>query len=318
MSVSRIQRYIRSARRYLTSADYRAYRKIVRSLPLKSPIFLPSDKLPLDQAVRGLERVKAIYAQRLDAVYRPRLAALKERYANAPRCFVIGNGPSLNQMDLSLLKDEITFGVNGFFLKARELEWTPTFYVVEDHLVAEDRAEEIEAFKGPTKLFPASLAYCLEEGEDTIFFDHRPRLRYPDAFDFSTDAGATTYAGCTVTFTCLQLAFYMGFREIYLIGVDADYVIPSDTVANVKDGVGVLDMDSEDPNHFDPSYFGRGYRWHDPQVAKMIAAYEEANRTVAGTRTRILNAGIGGKLEVFPRVDYYSLFDHTQRGHPGS
>jgi hypothetical protein len=249
-----------------------------------------------------------MYQHQLDATYRPRLAALRARFQGTQRCFVIGNGPSLNQMDLAPLKDEVTFTVNGFFLKARDLDWTPTFYVVEDHLVAEDRAAEIGTFRGPTKLFPANLAYCLDAANDTIFFDHRPRERYPDAFDFSTDAAAMTYAGCTVTFTCLQLAYYLGFREIILIGVDADYSIPLDAVTTSDYGVDVLDMSSDDPNHFDPNYFGKGYRWHDPQVDKMLAAYAEAQRAIEGTGVQILNAGVGGKLEVFPRVDYSSLF----------
>ena len=33
-------------------------------------------------------------------------------------------------------------------------------------------------------------------------------------------------------------------------------------------------MPSDDPNHFHPDYFGKGFRWHDPQVNKMIEAYQ--------------------------------------------
>ena len=202
----------------------------------------------------------------------------------------------------------MTFAVNGFFLKASELSWTPTYYVVEDHLVAEDRLEWINKFKGPTKLFPVYLGYCFEESDDTIFYNHRPRVSYPDGFDFSTDAAKITYTGCTVTFSCLQLAHYMGFEEIYLIGVDASYEIPDDVNDSDDYNVGVLDMKSDDPNHFHPDYFGKGFRWHDPQVHKMIEAYEEARKVTNKTATRIYNATVGGKLEVFPRVDFDGLF----------
>lgn len=290
----------------------RHYEALVKSLPTRSPIFLPTEKVPLPERVAGLERVKAIYDDRLDRLYRPRLRALREQFKGKDRCFIIGNGPSLNQTDLSMLEGEVTFAVNGFFLKTPDLNWTPTFYVVEDHLVAEDRQTWINKFKGPTKLYPVYLAYCLDEGDDTIFFNHRPRVSYPHGFDFSTDAAEITYAGCTVTYTCMQLAFYLGFREIYLIGVDASYAIPTDADQGGKYGVGILDMKSDDPNHFHPDYFGKGFRWHDPQVDKMLEAYQEARKVTDACGQRIMNATVGGKLEVFERRDFADIFRNAR------
>ena len=144
-------------------------------------------------------------------------------------------------------------------------------------------------------------------GPGSLFFNHRPRPS-PAGFEFSTDASRITYTGCTVTFTCMQLAFYLGFPEIYLVGVDASYEIPKTVERHDHYGVAVLDMQGDDPNHFHPDYFGKGYRWHDPQVDKMVAAYEEARRVTEARGVRIRNATIGGKLEVFERVDYESLF----------
>ena len=282
--------------------------QLVKQLPTRSPIFLPTDRIPLDRQLEGLGKVQRIYAETLREKYAPALRGLRSRFQGRDRCFVIGNGPSLKTTDLSLLQNEITFATNGFFLKLPELNWTPTFYVVEDHLVAEDRADQINALQGPTKLFPIYLAYCMSERPDTMFFNHRPRKSYPHGFDFSTDAAELTYAGCTVTFTCLQLAFFLGFREIYLVGVDASYQLPDDVRKSDAYGVGILDMQSDDPNHFDPSYFGKGYRWHDPQVDKMLQAYAEAQRVVVKSSQRIYNATRGGALEVFERRDYNSLF----------
>lgn len=286
--------------------DY--YAELTRSLPTQAAIFLPTERVPLSEKIAGVERVKALYDGRLAAHHLPRLEALCEQYRGRKRAFIIGNGPSLKQTDLSLLKDEVTFCVNGFFLKMPELDWTPTFYVVEDHLVAEDRREAINNLAGPTKLFPAYLRYCLDEADGTIFFNHRPRKSYPHGFDFSEDAAAVTYAGCTVTFTCMQLAHYLGFEELYLIGVDASYALPKDVQESKDYGVGVLDMQSDDPNHFHPDYFGKGYRWHDPQVDKMIEAYREARLVTDASGRPIYNATVGGALEVFERRDFNSLF----------
>ncbi|MCC5995783.1 MAG: DUF115 domain-containing protein [Oceanicaulis sp.] len=297
----------------LKNALEREYDALLAQLPSRAPIFLPTDKIPLEDRIRGVSHVIRIYKQDLDEVYRPRLRALREQFKGRKRCFLIGNGPSLNDTDLSVLKDEVTFAVNGFFLKAKELDWTPTFYLVEDHLVAEDRAEWIKDFKGPIKLFPAYLGYMFEPGEDTIFYNHRPRKSYPHGFDFSMEADKITYTGCTVTFSMMQIAAYLGFEEIYLIGVDASYAIPADARESKDYGVGVLDMQSDDPNHFDPDYFGKGFRWHDPQVDKMVEAYGEARRVLEGTGQMIYNAGIGGQLEVFERRRFHDIFPHARR-----
>lgn len=288
----------------------REEKRLIEELPLTAGIFLPTEVVPLEQRVAGLKRVRAIYEWWWKREYAPRLRQLRRRYKGKPRCFIIGNGPSLNHTDLGKLRDEVTFGVNGLFLKFGEMGYAPTFYVVEDHLVAEDRAAAINALEGPLKLFPFNLAYCLNEGPDTLFFNHRPRPNPPD-FEFSTDASRVTYTGCTVTFTCMQLAFYLGFAEIYLVGVDASYEIPKTVERTDHYGVSVLDMQGDDPNHFHPDYFGKGYRWHDPQVDKMVAAYQEARRVTEAHGVQIRNATIGGKLEVFERVAYDSLFKPT-------
>lgn len=281
---------------------------LLKRHPLPYPIFLPTQKFSLADRISGLEKVVEIYEHTYESLYRPRLKSLKAAFKHRKRAFVIGNGPSLNQTDLSLLKDEVTFGVNGIFLKFKDTDFRPTFYVVEDHLVAEDRRDFINRLEGPIKLFPIYLGYCLDDREDTVFYNHIPRRNYPHGFDFSLDASDHTYAGCTVTFSCLQLAYYMGFQEIYLIGVDCDYAIPKDVEEKQEYSVKILDMKTSDPNHFDPDYFGKGYRWHDPQVDKMRGAYQEAKKVCDAHGVTIYNATIGGKLEVFPRVDYHSLF----------
>ncbi len=285
------------------------YAAALARVPFRAGIYLPTDRVPLARKAAGMERVAELHNGPLRTVHAEQLRALRHKHLGTRRAFIIGNGPSLNRTDLSQLRNEVTFCVNGFFLKMPELDWVPTYYVVEDHLVAEDRAAAINALRGPTRLFPSYLGYCLDPGPDTIFFNHRARERFPHGFDFSTDAADVTYTGCTVTFTCMQLAHYMGFQELYLIGVDASYDIPKDVEVDARQGsTAVLDMASNDPNHFHPDYFGKGMRWHDPQVDKMLEAYAEARRVTDALGRPIYNATIGGALEVFERRAYSRLF----------
>lgn len=238
-------------------------------------------------------------------VYREKLMALRRIYSSFERCFILGNGPSLNLLDLSRLKHEVTFGVNGIFFIFNRMGFKPTFYVVEDHLVAEDRAEIINRIDGTVKLFPIYLSYCLKDGDDTIFFNHLSPKKFPS---FSKDASLCTYEGATVTYTNLQLAFYLGFKKVYLIGVDFDYKISENFVRTNEYGVDIIESIENDPNHFHPEYFGRGYRWHDPQLHLMAKSFECAKKIYESDGRKIYNATAGGKLEIFERVDYNSLF----------
>ncbi len=220
------------------------------------------------------------------------------------RAFLLGNGPSLNECDLDLLRDEITIATNGIFLLQRQRGFTPTYYVVEDIFVAEDRADQINAFRGPTKFFSYGLDHCLRGGRDTIWTNVIHRYGGYEGFPhFSTDALRRMWAGGTVSYICMQLAWYLGVQQLVLVGFDHSYVKPEHTTTDGDDWT----SGGDDPNHFDAGYFGEGYRWHDPMVDRMEQAYRRARGMFEAHDRRIVNATEGGHLEVFPRAAFASL-----------
>lgn len=226
--------------------------------------------------------------------HRRRLAELRSAYLGR-RCFVICNGPSLKRTDIRLIRDEVTIGSNAIFLLFDETGFRPTFLTVEDQLVAEDRAGELNELRGVRKVFPRDLAHALRADDDTTyvhFVRHYPFPRFSPAFE------SRAYWGGTVTFFNLQLAYHLGCDPIYLIGCDHNYVVPPNLQSSV------ITSGEDDVNHFHPGYFGKGYRWHDPQVDRMEAAYRAAKDFLDAHAVRVFNATDGGKLEVFPRVRY--------------
>ena len=107
------------------------------------------------------------------------------------------------------------------------------------------------------------------------------------------------YWGGTVSFLNLQLAAYLGCNPIVLIGFDHSYVGPSQEIQDY-----VIHSQVEDVNHIHPDYFGPGYRWHDPNVQRMEMAYRCARRALESAGVQVLNATVGGQLEVFERVSF--------------
>jgi len=233
---------------------------------------------------------------------RKRLAALRGRYAGR-RCFILGNGPSLRRTDVRLLRDEITIGSNGIFLLFPEVGFQTTFVTVEDPVVAEDRAGELNALHSTTKLFPRDLAHCLKADDETMYLDFR---RHYSGFPrFSEDFSERVFWGGTVTFLNLQLAWYLGCAPLYLIGFDHEY--KTKTAA----GPGPIVSTAADQNHFHPGYFGPGYRSHDPMFDRMELSYRAAKTFLEQQGVPVYNATDGGKLEVYPRVAYSELVSHA-------
>jgi hypothetical protein len=231
-----------------------------------------------------------------------KLLSLRNRYKGR-RVFIIGNGPSLRNTDVSLLKDEITIGCNGIFLMYDHMGFLPTFYTVEDRLVAEDRADIINRMTGTIKIFPLDLKYCLKPYKDTIYVNF---LReYPGFPKLTDNFESHVYWGGTVTLLNIQLAYYLGVREVYLIGIDHNYHPPSQ--ADEQRGT-VITSHTDDVNHFHPDYFGLGYRYHDPRVDRMEAAYQKAREFFEAHGGIIYNATVGGNLEVFQRIDYDAIW----------
>jgi hypothetical protein len=216
------------------------------------------------------------------------------------RCFIIGNGPSLRQMDLTLLQNEVTFGLNRIYLAFPELGFTTTYLVSVNELVLEQCREEMQALKLPKFITWRARDWFVNGSaahENTLFLD----TDYTGPEDFAARIDGRIFEGFTVTNVALQLAYLMGFQEAILIGVDHNYQTQGPANATVV-------STGADPNHFNPQYFGAGFRWQLPDLEGNERGYRRARQVYEQAGRRVVDATVGGKLTVFPKVEYTSLF----------
>jgi glycosyltransferase involved in cell wall biosynthesis len=267
-------------------------------------------------------KIENFYNQELKKVNRPclffqrdaqnilELEFFQNRYAG-DRCFILGNGQSLNKVDISLLKDEFTFGVNSIFLARENMGYAPTFYCVEDTHVASERKNEIQSIDSPVKFFGHYLKNSILPNPHNIFLnilmDYRRYAGFPY---FSIDASRRLWVGGTVSYINMQMAYYFGFKKVYLIGFDHEYVIPSSAEAK---GVNIRST-TDDPNHFHPDYFGKNFHWHIPLVNRMELSYIKAKRAFELDGREIVNCTPGGKLEVFRRENFADVLAAAKGG----
>jgi glycosyltransferase involved in cell wall biosynthesis/tetratricopeptide (TPR) repeat protein/SAM-dependent methyltransferase len=227
-----------------------------------------------------------------------KLCQFRDRH-KGERCVIIGNGPSLNKMDLSFLENEITFGMNRIFLLFDKWKFRPTYYVSVNPLVIEQSAAEILQIDAPKFLSHKGIPFFDDPGD--IHF-----LRSIPQWFFSKDPRNGICEGWTVTFVAMQLAYFMGFSEVILIGVDHHFETKGEANKEVV-------SEGDDPNHFHPGYFGKGTRWHLPDLEHSEGSYRMAKEAFESDTRRILDATVDGKLTIFPRVDYREKFymDHS-------
>jgi len=93
----------------------------------------------------------------------------------------------------------------------------------------------------------------------------------------------------------------MGFQQVILIGVDHNFTSKGEATKTVV-------SDGDDPNHFMPNYFGKGVRWQLPDLDTSEIGYILAREAYRKAGCEVLDATVGGKLTIFPKVDYASLF----------
>ncbi len=219
------------------------------------------------------------------------------------KCFIIGNGPSLRPEDLSMIHKAglASFAANRIYNIYDKTDWRPTYYFSEDMHVLKEIRENVEKYIEAPRFIPIHLKWYEELAvENAVYFKQLFGPNY--APDFLTDdiAKGVPCRG-TVAVTCAQFAIYMGFKEIYLIGVDHNFSRMTD-----KDGNLIIDTTAKD--HY-------GDVKNADENTKGIFNVDNATQSFMHLKdfaeargVKIFNATRGGKLEVYPRVNIDDMF----------
>ncbi len=237
---------------------------------------------------------------------------LKNKYYGE-RCFILGNGPSLKQQDLTVLKDEITFVSNWFPLHENYEQINPNYYCICAHEIFGGWNKNVKfdsklyqllqkKAQNTIKVFPFFFKEAIEKqqlfdkNEVFYLFYEPPVQEVHQAGQMNLDiTSQRMHMGHTViNIFCLPIAYYLGFKEIYLLGCDCDYGMQKseDSRSYFYDSA---QHTSEAP---DFEWLRKSWEANGP----MIQAYVIAKKEFESKGRKIYNATAGGKLEVFPRV----------------
>ncbi len=234
--------------------------------------------------------------------YGKKLSLFRDIY-DGQVCFLIGNGPSLKPEDLTVLHNNNikSFASNRIYNTYDKTPWRTDFLVSEDEYVLEEIKDNINEMVCEYKFIPIHLKWYKNINIKNAIYFNQSFYKAGDSRKFSEDIAHDIVCRGTVITTCAQIAIYMGFKKIYLIGVDHSFSRMTDKNGNliinnnVKDHYGVeKNADENTKGIFN--------------VDNATQAFMDLKEFANAKGVEIYNATRGGKLEVFPRVNFDTIF----------
>ena len=229
-----------------------------------------------------------------------RIKKFKDTYKDQI-CFFIGNGPSLKASDLDVIKKNNipTFAFNRIYNIFEQTKWRPTFYISQDEKMLQGCMEEVDDLELPTKLIPIQLNWYYDISiNDAVYFNMiGQQIDNLKEFQFSKDSSHGIFNAGTCMYTAAQLAYYMGFKKIYLIGVDHHFQVS-------QNNKGEIIVDNSVKDYFSDKYNEDKSNLYIPNTEKSTLTYIAMKNYCDNLGIKVYNATRGGKLEVFPRVNF--------------
>lgn len=220
---------------------------------------------------------------------RKKIKQWKNRH-QGEKAVILCNGPSLNDTNFELLKGTFTFGLNKINLMFDKTDWRPSVIVACNPLPIEQNKDFFNQTEIPSFLADTSSSYIR----------HRPNIHFVHTSAsvedrFARDCSVSINAGATVTYLAIQLAFYMGFEKVTLIG--CDHYFSSKGTSNK-----VVVSGEKDPNHFDPNYFAGGQKWQLPDLARSEYNYQHSREVYEEFGRKLYNSTTKTGLELLERI----------------
>jgi len=241
-----------------------------------------------------------------------KINSLKKVKKNHNECFIIGGGPSIKNQNLNILENKFSIVHNAFYLLRNTYSFKPSLYVLEDPLPAEDNSIELNKIKDIDIVVPLKLKKYIKNREnvtyinfDYTYIDSRETTKDNNLkFKFSDDLIKKGFWGGTVVYFSLQIAYFLGFKKIYLFGVDLSYKIPT----SAKIDGSIITSTDVDNNHLHKDWFGKGKRWHFPRQDRMQIAIESAVDFLSKNGVEVYNFSPVSRIKGAKNLDFDKYF----------
>jgi len=288
-----------------------------QQLKQKLKYYLPPvliDKLYYIKAYKNFLKYKDLVAKNVE---------LKDIH-KGKRCFILGSGPSIKKEDLKPLKNEIVFALNNFYVH-EDFDTImsgdkPKYYMTAPIHPPQTENEWKDWFSDMEKYVPKNttmllglsnykqnIKYLLDKYG--LFKNHKIYWYYAGvnykALHFKRkwmDITNLIYTGEAVSIYALIFAIYMGFKEIYLLGMDHDYFL-YDSEKEMRMYSSAIHQNNEFQRTFGDTFY----------IQEFLRQYNIFNKYKIFAdnypENKIYNASNGGILKIFPRVEFKKVIN---------
>ena len=178
--------------------------------------------------------------------------------------YVIGNGPSLNKIDISKLKERTTISFNRAYIAYSDWGFYPTYYQIIDPTVFEDNKYDIkDLFDKPIEKFIFGNSSYFKGSVSALGLD-ASRIEYANIVG---DVSAASV-----------LHFFHRFDRFVLLGCDNRYSEKQEDMKYKKVTTSLNKTaflsEGDDCNHFRPDYFGKGKLYGHPNQPNHFRAFQ--------------------------------------------
>jgi hypothetical protein len=174
-----------------------------------------------------LSRIRSVPAKRS---YLPENVEYKDTYKQGERCFILATGPSIKEEKLNLLKGEACISVSNFFVHEMFNELHPIFHVFAPLHLPLTAKEYKSWLKEAISHTNSDIKFVACHNDFNIINDGglnntNKFLYYITGGDFPINFVKGIPPIQTVVHIAIYLAIYLGFKEIYLLGVDHSWIL---------------------------------------------------------------------------------------------
>lgn len=206
-------------------------------------------------------------------------------------CIIICNGPSLNKTNLDLVKGVQSICMNRSYLMFEQWGFTPTYFAATAQHVIEQFVDDIRQLPMP-KFINATYRSMFNKDDGCYYLRIPPRL----VQKFGHDLTHPISSGGTVTYASLQVAYYLGFTKVIIIGMDHRFSATGTPNATE------VRKNKVDSDHMHPNYFPQGTKWELPDLRRSEIAYEFARKAYEADGRIIIDATVDGGCTVFEKM----------------
>ena len=234
--------------------------------------------------------------------------------------YIIGNGPSLNKIDVSRLKGKDTISFNRAFIAYKDWGFYPKYYMTADKIVLENIKENIKELIESSPIERFFLPVWSEK-----YFGNSDKISYLN-FRGSWIPGRRIWGKkfsrlsliANVGATSVPVLKILGYRNIIILGTDCNYVEENIKNVNIeynpddKSGRKIVFRSSgdDDPNHFRSDYFGKGTEYSKPQQMNHFKGWEFIAKMMKKQKVNIILCSPGSRLtSLFPEADFNSIIE---------